>query len=377
VIGAIPEVVMRGASPGKFWWFIAGLTVLLVAGQVLWATLAWNSAGMEGPPIPAPKPSDRGEGATFETWRKIYDPFPPIVDFGIASAEEAGSTLADDEYVLGVEIDGQSRAYPLNMMGQPGSEVVNDSLGGRPIAVTFCGLCEAPLVFSRRVDDRTLTFHVSGVLVDSNMLIKDVETRSGWVQLLGKAIEGPLKGKVLERFASTWTDWKTWRAEHPATTAIRLKRRIGKYSPGRPGTASSSKKRGFIEALQWGLAVRGKARSWPFSGLERERVVNDSFDGRPLLIVFDPESLGPAGFDRRLDDRELTFRWRDGGLVDEATGSTWEPSTGRAIRGPLEGRRLTPVAGTIATTAIWRAFHPEVETWSPPDSAKQPPSKGQ
>src|SRR5262249_25411771 len=144
-----------------------------------------------------------------------------------------GSEIADDEFVLGVEIAGEARAYPLNMMGTPGSEVVNDRLGGQLVAVTFCGLCEAPLVFSRRLDDKTLTFYVSGMVIGSNMVIKDVETRSEWSQLLGRAVAGPLEGKELQQFPSVWVDWKTWRTAHPRTTAIRLVRGSGKYSISR------------------------------------------------------------------------------------------------------------------------------------------------
>ncbi len=205
------------------------------------------------------------------------------------------------------------------------------------------------------------------------MLIKDVETRSGWLQLLGRAIDGPLKGKRLERLPSTGTDWKTWRAGHPGTTAIRLTRGTKKYSPDGPGVAPA-KKRTFLDALQWGLTGEGRARSWPFSRLVRERVVNDSFDGRPLLLLFEPEWPGPVGFDRRIDGRELTFRRRGDDLVDEPTGSTWDPSTGRATGGPLEGRRLDPVAGTIASTAIWRGFYPDSETWVPDGRGGSPAS---
>ena len=256
------------------------------------------------------------------------------------------------------------------MLGHPGSEVVNDTLGGRPVAVTFCGLCETPPVFSRRLVDKTLTFYVSGVVVESNMLIKDVETRSGWIQLLGKAVDGPLEGKELQQFPSVWIDWKTWRTAHPATTAVLLVRGSKKYSASAM-RATSSRERVF-DALQWGLARDGKARSWPFSRLARQRVVNDSFAGMPLLVAFDPETLSPTGFDRRLGGMELTFRRRGTDLIDETTDSVWDPVTGQALRGSLEGQRLSLVAGTIATTATWLVFHPDSEVWDPGGPSAEP-----
>jgi hypothetical protein len=320
----------------------------------------WAADVAPGPVLKAPEPEVPGLARSRE---RMYDPFPPLVRFAVVAARDAGDTIADDEFVLGAEVGGEARAYPLNMLGHPGSEVVNDTLGGEPIAVTFCGLCETPLVFSRRVDDRTLTFHVSGIVVESNMLIRDVETRSGWIQLLGEAIEGPLKGEELRRFPSVWTDWKTWRAAHPGTTAVSLARGSRKYSRSTVSALSSLER--VHEAFQWGLARDGRARSWPFPRLAKQRAVNDSFGGIPLLITFDPQTLSPVAFDRRLDGRALTFRRRGDDLVDEATGSRWDPVTGLALGGPLEGRRLPMVAGTIATTRTWRAFHPDGEIWDP------------
>lgn len=358
---------MSEATPKRIAWVAtAGLFALAIAGLAAWTVS--KRLGKDDPALWT-RPAARSDEGTSKTppgnRRRIYDAFPPLTRFGVDSAVEAGSGLDDGESILGVEVEGQARAYPLNMLGQPGSEVVNDVLGGRLIAVTFCGLCETPLVFSRLVGGRTLTFRVSGELYDSNMLIEDVETRSGWVQILGKAIDGPLRGTTLERLPVTWTDWKTWKAGHPGTTVIHLTRGTRKYSADPPGS-TPSKKRAFREALQWGLAEGEEARSWPFSGLAARRVVNDAFAGRPLLLVFDPDWPAPIAFERKVDGRELVFRKDNGGgLVDDATSSNWEATTGLAVRGPLAGHRLDPVAGTIAATAVWRTFHPRSETWSP------------
>ena len=77
--------------------------------------------------------------------------------------------VLDEYYVVGVELDGESRAYPINMLSRPDHHVVNDVLGGQPIAVTWCGLCQSPLVCERRVDGQTLTFFVSGELYGENI----------------------------------------------------------------------------------------------------------------------------------------------------------------------------------------------------------------
>ena len=360
---------------GRFWIALTGSIAgsLLACLMLFLPSLLYDGAADESPVRARGR---LGEGAEDRSWKRgrIFDAFPPLMGPPAVTAREAGSAIADDEFVVGVEVDGEARAYPLNMLGHPGSEVVNDTIGRTPVAVTFCGLCETPLVFSRRVDDRTLTFFVSGVVVESNMRIEDVETRSGWIQLLGKAVDGPLEGKELGQFPAVWTDWKNWRTAHPGTTALPLSRGSRKYS--RSAIAATSSRERVFESLQWGLAREGKARSWPFARLARQPIVNDAFDGIPLLIAFDPATLSTTAFDRRLDGRVLTFAREGGGLTDEATGSAWDPLTGRALRGPLAGRCLATVGGAIATTSTWKSFHPDTEVWDPagPPGAA-PPSR--
>jgi hypothetical protein len=354
---------MPAIHAGKYFAGIAGLVISsAIACAVFWAPFETDAGDDRRVPASVSSGLERKAADVFWRKRRVYDPFPPLVRFQVVTAQEAGPAINEDEFVVGVEADGDARAYPLNMLGHPGSEVVNDTLGGRPVAVTFCGLCETPLVFSRRVDERTLTFFVSGLVVESNMVIQDVETRSAWIQLLGKAVDGPLTGKELDQISSIWTDWKTWRTKHPETTVVLLKRGSKKYSQAAIGTASAKQRA--LGALQWGLARDGKARSWPFAHLARRRVVNDSFAGTPLLLMFDPERLSPTAFDRRQGGRELTFRLRGTELIDETTGSVWDPVTGQALHGPLEGQRLSPVSGTIATAPTWLVFHPDGEVWS-------------
>ncbi len=319
--------------------------------------------------IPAPTGERKPDGPQHE-YMMTFSAFPPLVRFEIVPAGEVGPRIADDEFVLGAEVRGEYRAYPLNMLGKPGSEVVNDSLGGQPIVATFCGLCEAPLLFSRQVDDRTLTFYVSGLAVDSSMLIEDVETRSGWIQIQGRAVEGPLKGKKLGQFSAVWIDWKAWRAAHPRTTAVLLSRGSRKYSRAIVGKSAASRAT-WLDAMQWGLARNGQIGSWPFAAMAAHPVVNDSFAGLPLLLTFDADSLSTTAFDRRTNGRVLNFARHGDKLVDAETGSTWDPLTGRALSGPLVGHRLSPVSGTVSTRRAWNAHYPESRAWQPPDLTRK------
>ena len=251
------------------------------------------------------------------------------------------------------------RAYPLNMLSRPDRHVLNDTLSGRPIAVTWCGLCQSPLVFDRQADGRTLVFFVPGGLYGENMAIQDVETGSRWAQLLGAAVEGPHAGKSLDQLPAVWTDWKTWRTEHPGTTVLKLSYSIDYY---RHDPSPASLERRYLSSLQWGLVRDGQALSWPFKELARQQVVNDELAGLPLLIVYDPKTSTLTAFERRVGDDVPTFRKVPDGLVDDRTSSVWNPVTGRAIRGPLVGRRLNPVSGVISHLRAWRTFHPASES---------------
>src|SRR5690606_25839457 len=123
--------------------------------------------------------------------------------------------------VVGLEINGGIRAYPLSMLAV--HQVVNDELGGVPVLVSYCPWCDAVLVFDRRVGDQTLQFAVSGLLYSSNMLMYDRSERRGqeslWCQLQGRAVSGP-QGQARAQLAmlpAQLVDWKSWLELHPDT----------------------------------------------------------------------------------------------------------------------------------------------------------------
>ena len=103
--------------------------------------------------------------------------------------------LGDDEPVIGLEIDGDVRAYPIRILMW--HEIVNDTVGGLPVAVTFCPLCNSGIVFDRRVGDRVLDFGTTGKLRNSDLIMYDRQTESWWQQFVGEAIVGEMTGKEL------------------------------------------------------------------------------------------------------------------------------------------------------------------------------------
>ena len=112
--------------------------------------------------------------------------------------------------------------------------------------------------------------------------------------------------------------------------------------------------------------AEGDARAWPLDQLARQPVVNDSFAGDSVLILFDPATATARSFNRRVEQRTLEFTNRDGALIDTATNSHWHPATGVAIAGPLKGKSLAPALGIIPYAKAWKTFHPETTRWQAP-----------
>jgi hypothetical protein len=136
--------------------------------------------------------------------------------------EDRGKLLVPSDRVVGVEIGGEARAYPLRLLQW--HEAVNDILGGRPIAVTMSPLSGGIAVWDRKVDDRIIELAVSGWLVNSNTLLYDRrapgEPSSLWHQLTGEAVTGPALGRRLEPLAAALQTWARWRHDHPETTVM-------------------------------------------------------------------------------------------------------------------------------------------------------------
>lgn len=128
--------------------------------------------------------------------------------------------LVSGDRVIGVEIEGQCRAYPLSILSW--HEIINDSLAGRPIAVTYSPLCDSVVVFDRRVDGEIVELGFSGLLYNSNLLMYDRQAggrgESLWSQLQSRAVSGPHAGRPLTVLHASLIRWADWRALHPDTT---------------------------------------------------------------------------------------------------------------------------------------------------------------
>jgi Protein of unknown function (DUF3179) len=139
------------------------------------------------------------------------DGIPSIDDPTFVPVAQAG--LPDNEPVIGVMIGGDARAYPLRILIW--HEIVNDVVGGVPVAVTYCPLCNTGIVFDRRVGERVLEFGTTGKLRNSDLVMYDRATESWWQQFLGEAIVGELTGARLTMLPSRLESFANFRERAP------------------------------------------------------------------------------------------------------------------------------------------------------------------
>ena len=217
-----------------------------------------------------------------------------------ATVTAAAAPWRDDEMVVGVAWPGGARAYPLAILVW--HELVNDSVGGRPILVSYCPLCGTAMVFDRRIGGEERLFGVSGLLYQSDLLMFDRESDSLWSQISAEAVTGPAAGQRLSLVRARTKPWGDWKRSHPDTTVLSAdtghRRRYGR-SPY--GSYDSSKKllfpvpanpRYHPKMRTVGLRLAdGRARGYPLEEVERAGGrIEETFAGHPVEIRLDPAS---------------------------------------------------------------------------------------
>lgn len=156
---------------------------------------------------------------TIDNWVEILSGGPP--KDGIPALDDVSfigvdreTHIGDREPVITVELDGaEPRAYPIRYLTW--HEIVNDTVGNVPVAVTFCPLCNSGITFDRRVDGKVLSFGVSGKLRNSDMVMYDRETESWWQQAIGTGIVGELTGVELVQLPTWMESWAEFKERNP------------------------------------------------------------------------------------------------------------------------------------------------------------------
>lgn len=311
------------------------------------------------------------------------DGIPPIDAPRFVGTGEADAWLDDREPVVVYGHDGEIRAYPIQILTW--HEIVNDIVGGRPVAVTFCPLCNSSLVFDREVLGATMRFGVSGNLRNSDLIMWDDLTETWWQQLTGEGIVGDLAGYFLDPLPSQLIGYGEFKASFPNAMVLGrdtgFRRDYGRNPyPGYDAAAGSPFLfRGDLDdRLRSGervvaIELGGEAVAYAFTHLQNVKVVNDVVGSVPVVVFWSPETASAldaraiaeakavgsgVAFGREVSGRTLTFEPGDEGFTDRETGSTWSIA-GEAVAGPLEGIQLPPVVHANHLWFAWAAFFPD------------------
>lgn len=311
------------------------------------------------------------------------DGIPSIDEPQFVSPDEAEEWLAGNEPVIALEINGDARAYPLQILTW--HEITNDEVGGVPVAVTFCPLCNSALTFDRRVDGQVLAFGTSGLLRKSDLVMYDRTTESLWQQFTGEAIVGDLAGTRLTFLPSALVSFDDFREAHPDGRV--LSRETGYSRPYGENPYAGYDTIGQDPFLFQGptddrlpamarvvtVSAGDEDVAYPYTVLEEQGVINDSVGGQDVVVFFAPGTNSALGakviaeaadvgatnvFDPHVDGEKLTFA-RDGEkIVDEQTGSEWS-ILGEAVSGELARKELAPIVHGDQFWFSWAAFKPD------------------
>ncbi len=290
--------------------------------------------------------------------------------------------LEDDEAVLALTVDGEARAYPVRILIW--HEIVNDTVSGTPVSVTYCPLCNSALAFDRRVAGRLVTFGTSGMLYLSDLVMYDRQTESLWPQIEGQAVAGALTGAELTVLPASLVSWEQWRSAHPdgwvlsRQTGFDLPYGTNPYYQYDDKASLPLFLAGPIDTrIEWlkqpvvGIESGQDALAIDIEALRQDRVREVVVGGQDMTVWWLPgarsslddlavgEGRGvgtTAVFEPEIDGRRLTFTPDGDVVVDEQTSSTWN-ALGQAVSGPLTGKRLTPVRHTATFWFAWSSFH--------------------
>ena len=195
---------------------IPGWDRIFVEGDIDWRLVSWGGVLIDN------RPHDRTD--------EVCNCIPAADNPEVTSAEEA-TWLEDDDVVFGITINGESRAYPRQIMEV--REMVNDTLGGRDLGIPYCTLCgSAQAYFTDQLPDgvERPILRTSGLLIRSNKVMYDLNTYSVFDTFLGHAVTGPLAeiGLELDQATVITTDWGRWKRDHPDTTVLKERYALGR-----------------------------------------------------------------------------------------------------------------------------------------------------
>ncbi len=265
------------------------------------------------------------------------------------------NTVALDRLVVGIDVDGQARAYPLQFIGY--HHQVRDTVAGTPVLVSYCTVCRTGRVFRPTVNGAAESFRLVG-MDHFNAMFEDATTKSWWRQANGQAIIGPRKGVAMPELPSVQVTLQQWQRLHPETLVMQGDDPAFTDEYAKDYAYERGTKRGGLtgtDTIPWsekawvvGIDLQGEAKAYDWRQLRRDRVINDVVGGVPIVLAMGPDSASFFAF--RRPDTNVTVTVDRDSLV---AGDTRYAFTGRGAAGALQ-----PVTASQEFWHSWKTFKP-------------------
>jgi hypothetical protein len=288
-------------------------------------------------------------------------PAPPPLDHAPLMRERAATWLKPDDLVLGVEIGGDARAYPLSILER--HEVANDTIDRIPVALVWCRTCGSAILYRTDTPKGNLILAASGKVRDGEPLLVDRQTGTLWKPLTGTPVEGPLAGSglQLQPLPVALTTWSHWFQSH-------LESRTLAQETAPQGTEA---KLGDEPAGPWvyGVTVGGVTKAYPVELAAKLGVIDDEIGGRPIAVVAEP-GADPRNRTIRVYDRGDRVFTRSGrsflgaSFVNDQSGHVWK--IGEEALTATDGQKRLRLPGKLAVQARWMAAYPGTSLYAEP-----------
>jgi hypothetical protein len=279
-------------------------------------------------------------------------------------------TTNKNKLIIGIVSGNKAKAYPIEIIGY--HHQVPDSIAQQPILVTYCTVCRTGRIFSPFVNGKNEQFRLVG-MDHFNAMFEDATTKSWWQQATGIAITGKLKGSRLTELPSVQMRLGDWLALYPDSEILQpdttYKKRYAELKGYDEGTVKG--KLEHRDSLSWqfkswvvGVHVNDKDKAYDWNDLVKQKMINDSLNGIPLLMTVEEDGRSFYVLNRSINGQTLEFVQGNSKelLEDKQTHSIWKRN-GVCTAGALQGSRLQHIQSYQEFWHSWKNFHPNTTTY--------------
>ena len=308
----------------------------------------------------------------FEADKMFYQPGT------IRFADAAANTIPLNKLVIGLTINEESKAYPVQVIGY--HHQVRDTVGNTPVMITYCTVCRTGRVFSPMVNGRSETFRLVG-MDHFNAMFEDATTKSWWQQATGVSIAGPLKSQRLAEIPSSQSTLSDWISQHPGTKVLQpdtvYKKQYEDLADYDKGTIKGSLEKrdsGSWKMKSWvvGVSTKEDEKAYDWNDLISHPLIQDTVGNTPVLLLLGPDSTTFYVWNRNVRGEALQFEKVPGStsIKDSNTGSTWTLN-GKCTAGTLKDQQLQAVQSYQEFWHSWSNFHPGTTQYRHPSALEK------